>query len=645
MRPLAPTLLLALLAGCKASDPDPDLRAFGSCGQMERYVRRMAREEAQYRWAWDGLEVGFGAENAMVLDDAGAADTGYAPAEEASSDDTGGAGSYSTTNLQEADVDEDDLVKTDGTWIYALSGDYLTISKAYPTDEAGFASKIEIDGAPEGIYLVDDYVIAVSRLGSGSSKPSPRSGAPLQRSESAYTLATVVDVSDREAPEVVRETYASGDFEASRRIGDTLYLVTYEDLALADDASSLSEARQLIRDASVDDLLPWRMDNVLRGGSWSVARGEACGCTDVYASDQETGTWMTNVLSLDLSDPLSEFQGEAVVGRADTVYASSKAIYVGYSEWTGDEGFFVSTDDQLDSVIHKFDISGGLAHPEYVATAKIPGQMYSQFALSENDSVLRVATTEVDQGWESSAAVRTLSMTQGDATVLGSLTDLAQGESIFAVRFVGDIAYIVTYQQNWGDPLFTIDLHDPTAPRLAGELEVTGFSNYLHPMDDDHLLSVGQDEGDGGEWYLAVSLFDVSDLDSPALSSRVLLDAWSSEAQSDHHAFNYFADAELLAIPSMTTESESVLELLHATPEGLSSIGHVSQAGVVESSGQDAWCVPVRRSVVMDDDVWAVSEAGLTAAAIADPSTTKAEIPFAGTDPCADDYSYEGGDW
>jgi len=314
---------------------------------------------------------------------------------------------------------------------------------------------------------------------------------------------------------------------------------------------------------------------------------------------------------------------------------------VGYSEWTGDEGFFVSTDDQLDSVIHKFDISGGSAHPEYVSTAKIPGQMYSQFALSEKDDVLRVATTEVEDGWDSAAAVRTLSMTQGDATVLGSLTGLAQGESIFAVRFVGDIGYIVTYEQNWGDPLFTIDLRDPTSPRLAGELEVTGFSNYLHPMDDDHLLSVGQDQDDAGSWYLAVSLFDVSDLDSPALASRVLLDAWSSEAQSDHHAFNYFADAELLAIPSMTTADESVLELLHATPDGLSSIGRVSQAAVLADSGLEPWCVPVRRSVVMDDDVWAVSEAGLTAAAIADPSTTKAEVPFLGTDPCSDDYEYE----
>lgn len=647
MRPLLPLLLASIAVGCKARDPDPTLRAFSSCSDMERYMRRVARLEASYDWAWEFGGIG-GAEYALQSADKGASfDTGFAaPADDASGDEEG-AGSYSGTNLQEADVDEDDLVKTDGTYMYALSGRYLTISKAYPTEEATFLSKIEVDGSPAGIYLVDDYVIAVSQLNSWSSLPSPRSGAEVDRDSDYFTLATVIDVSDREAPVVVRETYASGAFEASRRIDDTLYVVTYEDLYLTEDAESLREARSMIRKAASDDFLPWRMDNVLRSSTWDVEKGAACDCTDVYASSDETGSYVTNVLALDLSDPLSEFEGEAVVGRADTVYASTQAIYVGYSEWSDGEGVFVSRDGSLDSVVHKFDISAGDKTPSYVSTAKVPGEMYSQFALSEHQGILRVATTEVDtdDDWTASASVRTLSFSQGEVEELDSLTGLAPEESIFAVRFIRNIGYIVTYEQTWGDPLFTIDLSDPADIRLAGELAVPGFSNYLHPMDDAHLLSVGMDQDDSETWYLAVSIFDVSDLESPALAHRLLLDASSSEATTEHHAFNYFAAAEVLAIPSYTSDGESVLEVIHATTEGLEPYGRVYQDEVLAESGLDLWCAPVRRSVVMDDDIWAVSEAGLTGAAILSPEETLAAVAFTGTDACDDDY-YEGWeDW
>lgn len=637
MRTIFPLLFASLAIGCKAKDPDPQLTAFESCDDMERYVRRMARLEASYEFAWEGFGF-FGGDYALnSADKGGAMDTGFA-----APTDEEGASEYSTTNLQEADVDEDDLVKTDGTWIYALSGNYLTISKAYPTEEAAFVSKIAIDGEARGIYLVDDLVIAISQVDGWASAPSPRSGETVGREADAYTLATVVDVADREAPSVVRETYATGAFEATRRIDDTLYVVTYESMHIIDEAESLSDARAMIRDADAKKFLPWRMDNVFRSAAWEVSKGSACDCTDVYASEDETGTTITNVLSLDLSDPLSEFQGEAVLGRADTVYASTEAIYVGYSEWTDEEGVFVSVDSQLDSVVHKFDISEGAAKPAYLSTAKVPGEMYSQWALSERDGVLRIATTEVTDDWQSSASIRTLEMTGEGATELDALTGLAPEESIFAVRFVGDIGYIVTYVQQWGDPLFTIDLSDPADIRLAGELAVTGFSNYLHPMDDGHLLAVGMDESAEG-WQLAVSVFDVTDLSAPALATRLLLEASDSEAQSDHHAFNYFASKEVLAIPSTTWEGESVLEVIHATTDTLESIGRVSQAGVIDATGLDAWCVPVRRSVVMDDDIWAVSEAGLSAAAILDPETIKASVPFVGTDPCSDEY-YEG-DW
>ena len=628
---IALAALASTTAGCRAFDPDPELRSFSDCDEMQAYMQKVARTEARWDYAfqWDG-SVGMEESFVMTTDSAGAMDA----------DSSGGASSYSSTNLQEADVDEDDLVKTDGTYLYTLAGSTLTISRAWPLEDAGLLGTVEIDGSAQGIYLTDDRVIVLSALyvweGDGA---APRSGAVLGRKESGeMTLVTVVDVSDPTAPEVVRETYATGAFKESRRIDDRLYVVTYQSIDVTTRARNFREAKAAIRDADKSDWLPWLQDNRLSAGAWETAEDDACGCTDLWASAAESGTLLTNVLSLDLSDPDSAFDGEAVVGRADTVYASSNAIYVGFSEW--DDGAFPSLDDQVDTILHKFDISDAEAHPAYLASAKIPGQLDDQFGLSEYDGVLRIATTEIGRDWEQSSSVFTLREEQGQFAHLDELTGLAPGESIFAARFIGDIGYIVTYEQQLGDPLFTIDLSDPDHIRLAGELAVTGWSDYIHPMDADHLLTVGMEETGDWEWQLAMSLFDVSDIDNPVLADRLVFDATGSEAQDEHHAFLYFADAEVAAVPSWSLDGESVLEVVHATPDGLSQRGRVYQDAVLADAGvEDAWCANIRRSVVMDDAIWAVSNAGLTAAGLDAPDDVLASVPFPGLATC-DDYYY-----
>lgn len=632
MRSSLALLVLPLMLACKADDPDPTLTTFQSCDEMGSYMRAMAKLQAQARYAFD---IDFGAtEYALVSSDK--ADSGAS--------DEGGASSYSTTNLQESDVDEDDLVKTDGTYLYALSGKTLTISMAFPTEDASLVSSVEIDGTPEGIYLVDDHVIAISRVYKGGE--APRSGASLSRDSDVFTLATVVDVADPSAPTVIRETYASGEFQESRRIGDTLYVVTYEYLDVIGEATSLSEAKAAIKATEPERWLPWRLDAVYSRGDWEVTEGKACDCDEVSAAEAETGTFITNVLALDLADPLSDFAGEAVVGRADAIYASSNAIYLAWSEWSDTESVFVSVDDSLSTIIHKFDISEGDAHPAYLASTKINGSLSGeqpQFNFSEKDGVLRVATTETHEDWSTSSTVWALEESDGVFTELDHVGDIAPDEVLYAARFVGDIGYVVTYFQPIGDPLFTIDMSDPTDLKVVGELPVSGYSSYLHPMDEDHLLSVGMDDS-SGDWQLAVSLFDVSDLSAPKLSDRIHLDGADSESNWEHHAFNYFAEKEVLAIPMTNWDGESVLQVVHATPTDLEPYGELSQTGTVETSGAESWCVPVRRSVVMDDDIWAISEAGLTAAAITDPSVVKASVAFTDTDPCASE-GYSDDDW
>ena len=627
-----PVLGLALgLGGCSRTEADPSLRRFESCGELEAYMKEMAEEEVREAWSQSGGGRGGvfkgGSNDLAVQESAAPTSAGDGPA------------SHTGTNLQEEGVDEDDLVKTDGEYLYALGGQHLVITRAWPVEAAEQVGSLEIGGTPVGLYLLEDGVTAVVLSQHDpwyTGKPTPLSGAEPSR-QAVYTGVTLVDLSDRSAPAILRETFTTGELKESRRIDDRLFVVTYEDIQVGDLAGSRREALDRVEAAGVNRFLPLRQDNILAAAQdWLAEEARGCGCTDVWGSDRYGGTFVTQVSSLDLSDPDATFVGTGVVGRADVVYMSPEALYLGYSEW--DEGAFGSRDDHLDTVLHKFDISDEGAQPTYVASGSIRGVLSDQFALSERDGVLRVATTVTDNGddlsgWSSS--VWTLSPDQSGGFVTRDRAQgLAPGEEIYAARFVGELGFLVTYEVQLGDPLFTIDLSDPDNIDVRGELHITGFSDYIHPMGEDHLLTVGLDDGGGAhEWGLAVSLFDVSDLDNPTLADRVVLDAWGSEAQSEHHAFTWSPENGTLAIPSWGEDSGS-LEVLSADPEaGLAHVGTLAQ-DTVASSLAEPWCATMRRSVMMEDVVWALGSAGATAAELAAPSVEVAAVPYEGVEAC-----------
>ncbi len=617
--------LIAPLAACSAMDPAPDLYRIDSCNQLGNAMERMARKEVlwDYRWAPGDVLSGCAEYSFSAKDDGGMGS---------------GPESYSETNLQEEGVDEADLVKTDGRYLFSLADGHLVISQAWPYTDAAELSRLELDGTPDGIYLYGTTVIALSRV---TDEGKPRSGSNSVINENEpRTLVTIVDVGTPTHPQVVRETYVEGRFEATRRIGSRLFVVTYQDLRVTDGATSVRSARKRLRQTEPADWLSWSADHKLVDGAWVTEEDAVCDCTDVWVSDREGGTYLTTVMSLDLDDPMGSFAGESVVGEAETVYASTNAIYIAATEYSS--GPFPSIDGSLETILHKFDIGADDPHPSYAASTKVSGTLSDEFALSEYDGILRVATTQ--QEWPVSAEVHTLREESGSFELLDSLVGLAEGEEIFAARFLGRIGYIVTYEVWLGDPLFTIDLSDPTDIVQRGALEVTGFSTYLHPMGEDHLLAVGMDEDDGWDWKLAVSLFDISDLGNPRLADRVMLDASESEALDEHHAFNYFSDQDALAIPSWAAGGDPVLEIFDATTAGLSHTGSLEQDAVLESFGSEAWtCAPVRRSVIMDRYAYAIGSAGFTVATLDEPNEVLAAVPFEGLDPC-NDYSWQDSD-
>jgi uncharacterized secreted protein with C-terminal beta-propeller domain len=257
--------------------------------------------------------------------------------------------------------------------------------------------------------------------------------------------------------------------------------------------------------------------------------------------------------------------------------------------------------------------------------------------MGEHDGYLRVATTEFDWWWgtddgqqDEGSVVSVLEQRGGSLVTVGQVDGIAPGEQIYATRFMGDKGYVVTFEVI--DPLFTLDLSDPTAPRIVGELEITGFSSYLHPAGDDHLLAVGMEATPEGQILgLAVSLFDVSDFANPALADRYLVeleeDQWSwSEAMSDHHAFTYHRG--VLSIPAYIAGPDEwfggLVVIDVDLDDGLTELGRIDHSTLATPDRYPH----VRRSVYIEDYLYSLSTLGLKVSRLREPSVTIAEVPF-----------------
>ena len=278
-------------------------------------------------------------------------------------------------------------------------------------------------------------------------------------------------------------------------------------------------------------------------------------CDDFHIPPVFSGIGTITVLQADISVPLavSEAKLSGVMSGSGPVYASNSNLYVSTEQWIqarrppgrserDHDDWLARQVEALRTRIHRFDISGSDG-PAYNASGSVHGRLLNQFSMSEHDGYLRVASTTVPNwfaadGWQAERHSR-VDILQADRNRLrsvGSVSGLGQGEDIFAVRFMGDVGYVVTFRQT--DPLYTIDLSDPTAPSVEGELKILGYSAYLHPIGDGFLLGVGQD---ADEWGVVqgtqMSVFDVSDLSNPVRTHQVTLSEGSgSEAEYDHHA-------------------------------------------------------------------------------------------------------------
>ena len=285
------------------------------------------------------------------------------------------------------------------------------------------------------------------------------------------------------------------------------------------------------------------------------------GCSQVRHAVPYSGLDLLTVLSIDLDHGLFNVDRDAVMAGAQVVYASPGSLYVATQRYvTGTIETAADVPPGMRTEIHRFDTSQA-GHTSYRSSGSVPGYVLNQFALSEYRDRLRVASTE-DPPWlpggaqagTSQSSVSVLAEADGRLETIGRVGGLGAGERIYAVRFIGDAGYVVTFHQV--DPLYTLDLSVPTAPKVVGELQLAGYSAYLHPAGDNLLIGVGQDAtAQGVRTGSQVSLFDVSDLSKPRRLSQRLIDpagSGSSEAEWDHHAFLWWAPKELAVLPLQT---------------------------------------------------------------------------------------------
>lgn len=634
----------------------PRLVPFDSPDQLMTYFRDQARAMhggGFFERMFGGMSGGAGIDMA-----AGAA-------EDSASNGDQSATPYSATNVQEAGVDEADIVKTDGEFIYLARGSSLRIVQAVPATELAQVGQLDLDSAfINELYLKGDTVLLLA----SSFEYAEGGGMAYEIWPPYYVnqsfVVYQVDVSNPAAPSIVKRMEIDGTLVSSRLTRDRLILVMTIAPELPPDPTPLALAT-----VSLDDVLPRA-----RGmeGDTAVVSWDRC----LHPSTPD-GYYMTAVVTLDADDVETIVGSTAIMASASTIYATADSLYVTDAAWSMDG------ESREKTAIHKFSFNPETG-ADYVASGEVPGRLLNQFSLSDAAGFLRVAThispafwfgwdmplgvgMDVGMGmsdgggmgsagaavWsdepapsegagqdrdpsEPVNAVYVLGVTEADGerelSIVGRIEDIAPGEQIYSARFIGDHGFLVTFQQV--DPLFVLDFSDPQNPALVGELKVPGYSDYLHPLGDHHLIGVGRsvtqsDFGGVIRDALQLSLFDVSDWSNPTLVQQLEVGGPGSysDVSYTHKAFAFLEESGLLALPAWLNNNDSYHDFEY---DGFSGVVcfHVDPAtgftelGRVESvtPAQDFYFGGVwgTRAVLIGDSVYAVNSLGVRAAPVSD---------------------------
>jgi inhibitor of cysteine peptidase len=663
------------------------VKKFKSLDELKQFLEKNTGQSSYYN--------SYGSRGTLMLEDmavAPMANAGVAKST-AVAESTAGSADYSKTNVQVEGVDEGDIIKSDGKYIYAVVNQDLFIINAYPAGQGTIISKIAFKSRPQELYVSGNRLVVLAD--DNEIYATPMYSRFIRRSQ--YSILKVFDIADKKNPKLLSSINFEGSLSGSRLIGDYVYLIT---TAYNNYYYNETPLPRIIRDG--------------KEISMSLKSGKCPRCPDVYYFDMPyQNVNMTNVAAVNIQDPKKDITNQVyfLAGNQD-LYVSLNNIYITYTKYISesDLAFEVAkeiitprlpaylrdritkieaTDDMVltpaekiskinilieryqgslpqkdqeklaqeitarmkakyndiskeleKTVVHKIAINKEKL--EYKTFGEVTGQVLNQFSMDEKDGLFRIATTK-NTSWSqffgedsthTNQSYNNLYVLDANLKTIGRLEGLAKGEKIYSVRFMQDRAYMVTFKQT--DPLFVFDLSNPSKPLVLGELKLPGFSNYLHPYDDDTLIGIGK-QTEENSWGganikgIKLTLFDVANISKPKLIDEYEMGERGSDsiALSDHKAFLFSKAKNLLVIPVSLYEKTSGADyprfsfggaaVFNVDKTGFKLKGKIDhsdggQPGVLDYwGGYNYYSNTVKRSLYISDTLYTFSDQYLQA--------------------------------
>ncbi|GEM_PF-140624 len=603
------------------SGGDGFMKKFSSQEDLNAYIKYSAESGIGFYRSYTTNESGDVFDGMMATKNAFVQES--APSGTSGTTSDPGAGSstseFSQTNIQVKGVDEADIVKNDGKYIYVVSGKKIVIIDGYPAKNAKILSEIKFNETPSEIFINKDKLVVFTQEYNYNSRQEYYYGSQTK------TNIAIYDISDRKNPKIEREISADGNYFDSRMIGDYVYVIINEPIYYQ--PCRIYKGAEVDMKCITEDI---KFPEVTMDGKKTDENFPEIYYWDIH----ETSYRFTTILSVDTQDkdakPNKKF---LVMSDAQNIYVSPENIYVTRTKWmsrqeilekvydevvipnlpkdkqdeikeieNSNKSFYVKKFERIlvikeyfanldaqemqdfqkkindkmqeiqndleksgeQTVINRIGIKDGRITPK--ASGSVPGTILNQFSMDEYNKNFRIATT-TQKGNDKQA--NNIYVLDENLKIIGKVEDIAPGESIYSVRFMGKKAYMVTFKRV--DPLFVIDLSNPEKPTLVGKLKIPGYSDYLHPYDENHLIGIGKEVDESIDadkvhssdavYYTAIqgiklALFDVSDIEHPVEMYKVVIGdrGTESEATQDHKAFLFDKEKNLLVIPIKLAE-------------------------------------------------------------------------------------------
>ena len=598
---------------------------FKACEELLRYFQ----DEALERVGPYGLEgMGWGPIMPMAMDlrlEESVAVMGTAPGID-----------FSETNVQEAGIDEPDFIKTNGQIISVLQDNTLHIIDPKSSSSQPLGSlRLEGLGWGSEMFLAGERVWAMGQTDLYSSSPLTARMIPEGNWE-PHTTIVEIDITDPTQPIQVASMIIEGRYVSARVVNDIARIVVSSppsDLPFVTpqgpsaEEIALATNKQAIVGTTIENWVP---SYVYESKEGNVAQGQLVDCKQVSHPSIFSGFTSLSVLDVDLTSDMKPPAATSVLTDGETVYASPENLYISTTDYPeivpfGEENSQNIEEEYLTS-IHQFTMKSG-EKTEYKASIEVKGHLLNQFAMSEHAGNLRVATTTgAPWGFDESneSVVTVIEISDEGLTEVGQVGGMGKGERIFAVRFIGNLGYVVTFRQT--DPFYTLDLTDPRTPKVRGELKITGYSGYLHPIEENLILGIGQEATEEGVTTgTKAALYNVENLDDPKVVSTWLPGSGRSSAEWDHHAFLWWPPESIAVLPIRDWRNDKaeavMLKIENGDLEEFGRITHSERGSPLDAKPE--FMIPIERSLIVGGEIWTYSHGQLQANLMTDLSVSK----------------------